>query len=93
MIVKIIRQYVVDGRVSELHECDMFRFTDPEGGKHSEELKPQGEIKVYVGSLYKGDKITELTFMSGDSIYVMEDGKTVDSWFIPEASHGSRSTK
>jgi hypothetical protein len=92
MIVKITRQYVVDGFVSEIHECDMFRFTDPSKRNEDETLKRVG-AKNYSAVLFKGDKEIEIKFMPNDSIYVMEKGKTVDTYYIPAPPQGTCSPK
>jgi hypothetical protein len=83
MIVKINRQYVVDGFVSEMHECDMFRFIDPSKKSKDVGSPDSGEVKVYSAVFFKGENQTEFKFMPGDTIYVMEKGKTVDTFFIP----------
>ena len=95
MIVKINRQYVVDGYMSELHECDKFTFIDPNLSiKAKAEVGLESKRFVYRGIMCKGgDIITEIEFVAGDSIYVMENGQTIDKFYIPSPPQGECSPK
>lgn len=88
MIVKVLRHYIVDGFMSELHECDTFRYIAPEEGNSSSKGPNQKELKYKV-SLSKKSDITELEVFAGDTIYVMENGRTVDTFYVPTPAQGS----